>query len=294
MKKKVFHALRILSGHRWILLVNLVVLTCCSSLPGKKQNGLASFYVHQLNDKIDFSDDYFTSKNLIAAHSELPFGTLVRITNTYNNLSVIARIDDRMPRSKQCIVSVSYETAQQLDMVQTKIAEVELEVLEAHEVENEKGIITQEAAFDQVSLGNREDTVNADPADTAVQQPEASEQPAAVVKEVVVASAEEIGAQLEPGSVYDVSGVVVDNQGYGVQVGLFKDPMHALKACRELANNHVPNVYIIVDQKATSINYHIVSGVFSEQKKAQHYMKTLHEKGISDCFVQRYQLAETK
>jgi rare lipoprotein A len=66
---------------------------------------------------------------LTAAHTRLPFGTLVRVTHLDNGKSVVVRITDRLVSTNGSIIDLSQEAAAQLDMVREGTVRVRLEIL---------------------------------------------------------------------------------------------------------------------------------------------------------------------
>jgi rare lipoprotein A len=63
------------------------------------------------------------------AHRQLPFDTLVRVSNPENGRSVVLRVNDRGPFVQPRIADVSYGAAQELGFVKTGLVVAELEVL---------------------------------------------------------------------------------------------------------------------------------------------------------------------
>lgn len=66
-----------------------------------------------------------------AAHLQLPFNTVVRVTNLATDLSVDVRINDRGPFIHDRIVDLSRSAARQIGMIGEGTAMVRLEVMEA-------------------------------------------------------------------------------------------------------------------------------------------------------------------
>src|SRR5471030_1547189 len=80
------------------------------------------------------SGERFNPRLLTAAHRHLPFGTIVRVTNRLNGLSVEVRINDRGPYSDDDrIIDVSSAAADVLKMKKEGIVPVEVEVIEFHQ-----------------------------------------------------------------------------------------------------------------------------------------------------------------
>lgn len=56
--------------------------------PGWSQTGKASYYSSRLHGKRTASGEPYDETDLTAAHPALQFGTLIKVTNTYNGRSV--------------------------------------------------------------------------------------------------------------------------------------------------------------------------------------------------------------
>ncbi len=65
-----------------------------------------------------------------AAHRKLPFGTRVRVTNLDNGKRTVVRINDRGPFVKGRIIDLSFAAAKKLEMVQSGVANVRVEVVQ--------------------------------------------------------------------------------------------------------------------------------------------------------------------
>jgi rare lipoprotein A len=133
-----------------ITLVGLFTLTACTTsksvrremdkpsqrrqyVPGAKAEniiyGEASFYGADFHGKKTASGEVFDMNALTAAHLELPFGTLCRVTNLMNQKEVIVRINDRGPFVKNRVIDLSYGAAKELDALVSGVIEVKIEVL---------------------------------------------------------------------------------------------------------------------------------------------------------------------
>lgn len=93
------------------------------------QTGLASWYGPGFAGRLTANGEIFDPSQLTAAHKELPFNTLVRVTNQWNNMSVVVRINDRGPFRPGRIVDLSRAGAEAIDMIGSGVAQVTLEVL---------------------------------------------------------------------------------------------------------------------------------------------------------------------
>jgi len=66
---------------------------------------------------------------MVAAHKTLKCGTMIRVTNKRNGLSVVVKIDDRGPYIRGRIVDLSVAAANKIRMRKSGIVPVKLEVL---------------------------------------------------------------------------------------------------------------------------------------------------------------------
>lgn len=92
-----------------------------------RQEGIASWYGKEFAGRPTASGETFNPSQLTAAHPTLPFGTLLKVTNKHNNRSVTVRVNDRGPFVSARIIDVSQAAAEQLDMVATGTAPVQVE-----------------------------------------------------------------------------------------------------------------------------------------------------------------------
>lgn len=91
--------------------VTLVVSLINIPVIASAQSGIASVYSYTGETA---SGERSSSSALTAAHRTLPFGTLVRVTNTGTGKSVVVRINDRGPFVKGRIIDVTPPAAHAL------------------------------------------------------------------------------------------------------------------------------------------------------------------------------------
>lgn len=92
------------------------------------QHGKASYYWKP--QRIACSRTRRYNPNLmVAAHKTLRCGTMVRVTNKRNGLSVVVKIDDRGPYIRGRIVDLSVAAAKKIRMRRSGVVPVKLEVL---------------------------------------------------------------------------------------------------------------------------------------------------------------------
>ncbi len=99
--------------------------------PAFKQEGIASWYGQEYDGKNTASGEIFDSSLLTAAHISLPFGTVLKVTNTQNDKTVVVRVNDRGPFTVARIIDVSRAAAEKLDMILTGTAPVVIETVSA-------------------------------------------------------------------------------------------------------------------------------------------------------------------
>ena len=92
--------------------------------------GVASYYGNELAGNRTASGERFDPGQLTAAHRSLPFGSLVRVTNTSNGDSVVVRINDRGPFSRGRVIDVSQAAAREIGMHRSGTARVKLALLD--------------------------------------------------------------------------------------------------------------------------------------------------------------------
>jgi len=94
--------------------------------------GVASWYGHKFHRRTTASGEKFDMYALTGAIKDRRlFGKYVRVTNLNNNQSIIVKINDYGPHIKGRVIDLSYGSAQKLGMVQSGLAKVKIEVLNA-------------------------------------------------------------------------------------------------------------------------------------------------------------------
>ncbi len=115
-----------------------LLLAACSSQPdagsagnwrGYTQTGLASYYADRYHNKRTASGEPYQRHANTAAHMELPFGALVRVTNLANDKSVVVRVNDRgnFPRGR--IIDLSKAAFSAIGNPRSGLIKVRIEVL---------------------------------------------------------------------------------------------------------------------------------------------------------------------
>jgi len=95
-----------------------------------REQGKASFYADKFHGRKTASGEIYDKHKFTAAHPTLKFGTRVKVTNLYNDKTVVVRINDRGPAIASRIIDLSYAAAKKLDMIKAGVAEVLVEVID--------------------------------------------------------------------------------------------------------------------------------------------------------------------
>lgn len=79
-----------------------------------QQEGMASWYGKRFHGRKTASGEVYDMYGMTAAHRTLPIPSYVRVTSVANGRSVVVRINDRGPFSKNRLIDLSYTAAHKL------------------------------------------------------------------------------------------------------------------------------------------------------------------------------------
>ncbi|MDE0446034.1 MAG: septal ring lytic transglycosylase RlpA family protein [Spirochaetaceae bacterium] len=96
---------------------------------GSTQTGEASWYGQDFHGKPTSSGEPYDMWAHTAAHRELPFGTMVRVTHRGTGAATVVRINDRGPFVHGRIIDLSLAAARDLGLDRTGTAPVRIEVI---------------------------------------------------------------------------------------------------------------------------------------------------------------------
>ena len=117
-----------MKSKKMLFIIASCFLYLCSF--GQVQTGKASFYADKFEGIPTASGEKYRHNKLTGAHKTLPFGTKVRITNLANDKTVEVTINDRGPYVEGRIIDLSKAAAEQLEFLNTGLAEVKLEIVD--------------------------------------------------------------------------------------------------------------------------------------------------------------------
>ncbi|MEZ9038879.1 MULTISPECIES: septal ring lytic transglycosylase RlpA family protein [unclassified Vibrio] len=92
--------------------------------------GKASWYGDKFHGRLTASGETYNMNATTAAHKTLPFGTIVRVTNTDNNKSVDVKINDRGPYVKGRVIDLSHKAFAKIGNVKQGTVPVKIEIVD--------------------------------------------------------------------------------------------------------------------------------------------------------------------
>lgn len=92
--------------------------------------GQASWYSNKFHGKRTASGEWYNRSAYTAAHKSLPFGTIVRVTNTSNGKKVDVKINDRGPYVKGRVIDLSQRAFEQIGNIKKGVAPVKIEIVD--------------------------------------------------------------------------------------------------------------------------------------------------------------------
>jgi rare lipoprotein A len=136
MRKNLSISSAALSWPLVVLLITPVVqapLAARSSTPPKVikvWSGVASWYGQSFDGRKTASGQVYDMFAATAAHTWLPFGSLLRLTNPKTGHSQVVRINDRGPFSGDRELDVSFTVASRLGLLDCGVARLRIELLQ--------------------------------------------------------------------------------------------------------------------------------------------------------------------
>ncbi|UBM60245.1 septal ring lytic transglycosylase RlpA family protein [Marinilongibacter aquaticus] len=109
-------------------MVSILLLFCENkeedTLLGTQMEGMASYYGPRFHGKKTANGEKMDQNALTCAHKSLPFGTMLEVKNLGNDSTVLVRVNDRGPYSRNRIIDLSTAAAKQLGMRHIGVAKV--------------------------------------------------------------------------------------------------------------------------------------------------------------------------
>jgi rare lipoprotein A len=93
------------------------------------QKGMASWYGREFHGKVTASGERFDMNEFTAAHKELPFGTVIEVTNLKTGHRARVKINDRGPYRGSRIIDLSFAAAKEMGFIREGEAMVGINVV---------------------------------------------------------------------------------------------------------------------------------------------------------------------
>ncbi|MBU2494283.1 MAG: septal ring lytic transglycosylase RlpA family protein [Bacteroidetes bacterium] len=101
-----------------------------------KGNMIASWYGPKFHGKVTANGEIYDQMSMTAAHKNMPFGTMLKLTNPRNGKSVVVRINDRGPYIKGRQLDLSKGAATVLGMLHKGVVKIQVEELVMNDFNN--------------------------------------------------------------------------------------------------------------------------------------------------------------
>ena len=230
--------------------------------------GVASFYADKFDGKTTASGETFSQKKLTAAHRTLPFGTVVRVTNLDNNISVDVTVNDRGPFVDKRIIDLSKAAAEKLKFVSKGTASVKVEV-----------ISLPESNAASASEMKRSTSTPAWPGS----QTATDDQPVEAQPETEPRTTQVTEVQAPANEYFKIESTPIHPKGFGVQLASFQEAANLVKRCAEIKSLVNKDIMIQIGDKDGVKVYRIIAGPFETREKAEHFNKKLTD--FSGSFI---------
>jgi rare lipoprotein A len=227
-------------------------------------------------------------RKLTAAHPNLPFGTLVQVTNLDNGKQVVVRVNDRGPFGRRRVIDLSYAAARELDMVGPGTAQVELALLGRYDPMTMPPVQTVQptllaAAQAPAAVpqnGKDPDTATAPGMETADVRDSAARDSAA--RDAAEASSAVPAAPAAPASPTTPRNLRTRGAAlyYTVQVGAFGEVERAAALQQDLARRY-PEAAVQSD----GIWHRVQVGLFDDREQAEQLRRELAAAGLAALVV---------
>ncbi len=94
---------------------------------------VASYYGSKFHGRVTANGEIFDMYKFTCAHKELPFNTMLRVTNEDNGKSVTVRVNDRGPFISGRDLDLSYAAAAKIGLIAEGVKKVKVEILGVRE-----------------------------------------------------------------------------------------------------------------------------------------------------------------
>ena len=112
------------------ILISIILIVGFIPAGAQSRRGKASYYSKRATGSRTASGERLHHDSLTCDHRTYPFGTILKVTNLRNQLSVNVRVIDRGPFGRGRIIDLSYAAAKALGILSEGVAMVEVQKVE--------------------------------------------------------------------------------------------------------------------------------------------------------------------
>ncbi|MDN2481784.1 septal ring lytic transglycosylase RlpA family protein [Vibrio agarivorans] len=131
--------------------------TIVKDAKGFTEKGKASWYGKKFHGHLTSNGEIYDMYSMTAAHKTLPLPSYVKVTNVDNGKQTIVRVNDRGPFHEGRIIDLSYAAAHKLGVVQSGVANVEIEVITVEKPQSSAGQKSHPKYIIQVASSQHKD-----------------------------------------------------------------------------------------------------------------------------------------
>jgi rare lipoprotein A len=253
---------------------------------GFVQEGKASFYADKFEGRTTASGERYSHTRNTCAHLTLPFGTLVKVTNLANNLSVVVKVNDRGPFVPNRIIDLSRSAAERIDFVRSGIADVRIEVVseEGNAFALESVPASTPNPITSSATPSTQRPTQQQATSVTQQQPVQATPPSSSVKPAATPPAVVASALPSESELYNLKVNRMKPSGFSVQVGSYKELVNLLRIANDLQNllKREANVQVVTVNNEKI--YRLMVGEFSSRRDAEEFKKKVVQY-YPDCFI---------
>ncbi len=115
---------------RWASLL-LFVFGVATQATAQRLEGIATYYAKEFEGRLTSTGETFRNAGYSAASRDMPWGTILEVTNLSNGKTTQVRVNDCGPFAKGRLIDLSRAAAGDLDMIRSGEAKVRLRVIKA-------------------------------------------------------------------------------------------------------------------------------------------------------------------
>ncbi len=104
------------------------------------EEGFASWYNRGTHGSRTASGEIYDHEALTAAHPNLPFDTMIRVTRVDDRRTIVVRVNDRMVSGPEHIIDLSGAAARKLGILESGVARVHIQALSVRSIVPSKAL----------------------------------------------------------------------------------------------------------------------------------------------------------